>query len=388
MSDVSTWSTTAASNNSASPDGWPESMAPSGVNNSARENMAQIATWRQKLGGWMMENVGLSATVGSGNLTVTLRVKNGSSAPSSTNKVGIGFRSATLTTGGFDYVEATSAIDVTLPSGGTLGFANSAIGYVFVYAINNAGTMELALSGQSVFDEGIVHSTTGIGTGSDSSNVLYSGSGRTDVAVRLIGRITIQHGAGTWTNSPTVIALWSPEMMVNSVPRVLYRTSAVVTVSDTSSETDLLNYSVPANTLGTDNKIEVSANISFIHNHGGAATFNIKVYYGATNIANHDLAPSGTDSTNARPLKLSCSLYASGATNTQKSLTTIFHATVGQTEPNGDSIELTTDHIAHETSIGEDSTAAKNFRITVAHTVANSGQSTSLHEATVMLYPG
>jgi hypothetical protein len=37
------YSTTAASNNSASPNGWPEGMAPSGVNNSARENMAGIA---------------------------------------------------------------------------------------------------------------------------------------------------------------------------------------------------------------------------------------------------------------------------------------------------------------------------------------------------------
>lgn len=45
MSDVQNWSSTAASNNSASPDGWPESMAPSGINNSARENMAAIAKW-------------------------------------------------------------------------------------------------------------------------------------------------------------------------------------------------------------------------------------------------------------------------------------------------------------------------------------------------------
>lgn len=45
MSEVQSWSGTAASNNSASPDGWPESMAPSGINNSARENMAAIAKW-------------------------------------------------------------------------------------------------------------------------------------------------------------------------------------------------------------------------------------------------------------------------------------------------------------------------------------------------------
>jgi hypothetical protein len=44
MSNISTWSTTAASNNSAAPDGFPEGMAPSGVNNAAREVMAAVRT--------------------------------------------------------------------------------------------------------------------------------------------------------------------------------------------------------------------------------------------------------------------------------------------------------------------------------------------------------
>lgn len=44
MAKVSTWSTTAASNNSTPPDGWPEGQAPSTVNDCAREMMAQIRT--------------------------------------------------------------------------------------------------------------------------------------------------------------------------------------------------------------------------------------------------------------------------------------------------------------------------------------------------------
>lgn len=43
MSNISQYSTTAASNNAAVPNGWPEGMAPSGVNDSARENMAALA---------------------------------------------------------------------------------------------------------------------------------------------------------------------------------------------------------------------------------------------------------------------------------------------------------------------------------------------------------
>lgn len=49
MSDVDTWSSTAASNNSASPDGFPEGMNPGGVNDSAREVMAAVARWRANL---------------------------------------------------------------------------------------------------------------------------------------------------------------------------------------------------------------------------------------------------------------------------------------------------------------------------------------------------
>lgn len=42
MSRIALWSTTAASNNSAPPDGWPEGQNASSVNNCAREMMAQI----------------------------------------------------------------------------------------------------------------------------------------------------------------------------------------------------------------------------------------------------------------------------------------------------------------------------------------------------------
>lgn len=45
MSDVSTWSITAGSNNSAPPDGAPEGMAPSSVNDTLREVMAAVARY-------------------------------------------------------------------------------------------------------------------------------------------------------------------------------------------------------------------------------------------------------------------------------------------------------------------------------------------------------
>lgn len=45
MSGIASYSTTPSSNNSAPPNGWPEGMAPSAVNDTARQLMADIATW-------------------------------------------------------------------------------------------------------------------------------------------------------------------------------------------------------------------------------------------------------------------------------------------------------------------------------------------------------
>jgi hypothetical protein len=44
---IEAWSTTAGSNNSAAPNGFPEGMPPSGVNDAARQVMASVRTWYQ-----------------------------------------------------------------------------------------------------------------------------------------------------------------------------------------------------------------------------------------------------------------------------------------------------------------------------------------------------
>lgn len=45
MSNISTWSTSAGDNNATPPDGFPEGMLPSGVNDAAREVMAAVRRW-------------------------------------------------------------------------------------------------------------------------------------------------------------------------------------------------------------------------------------------------------------------------------------------------------------------------------------------------------
>lgn len=68
MSNISAWSSAAASNNAATPDGWPEGQAPSTVNNCGREMMAAVRSWYE-VAQWV--NFGFTPTR-TGDTTFTL----------------------------------------------------------------------------------------------------------------------------------------------------------------------------------------------------------------------------------------------------------------------------------------------------------------------------
>jgi len=156
----------------------------------------------------LLENVSISATVASAALTIALKQKDGTD-PTSGTPSRIAFRSETITDGDFDIVEVTSALSVVAPQGATLGYAGAAVATIYVYLINNAGTAELAIRSASRIDEGNLHSTTAIGTGSDLSSTLYSTTLRSSLPVRYLGRITVTMGAsaGDWDNAPTQVNL-------------------------------------------------------------------------------------------------------------------------------------------------------------------------------------
>lgn len=152
-------------------------------------------------------NYAISASVAASALTVALKAADGTDA-SATNPVNIVFRNSTVTTGTPVDRSVTGSLSIEVTSGATLGHRDGAVGYVYVYAIDNAGTVELAVSSFSGFDEGSVYTTTGMGSGADSSNVLYSTQSRSNVPIRFLGRIkSTQATAGAWATSPSELSL-------------------------------------------------------------------------------------------------------------------------------------------------------------------------------------
>lgn len=153
-------------------------------------------------------NVGVAATVAASALTIALKQADGTDC-SAGSPCKIGFRNATAGTGQYSQVSVTGSLSTVISSGSTAGFANGVTQYLYIYAINNAGTAELAWAGVQ-YDEGTVKTSTAEGGagGADSVNVLYSTTGRASVPIRLLGRLKLSEAtAGTWASNPTEISL-------------------------------------------------------------------------------------------------------------------------------------------------------------------------------------
>ncbi len=152
-------------------------------------------------------NGSITATVSANAMTIALKDSTGANA-SAGSPVKIGFRSSTAATGTFNQRSVTAALSTVISSGSTAGFTNAVQGLIYVYAIDNAGTIELAWSG-SLYDEGSVVTTTAEGGAgaATSRTILYSTTARTGAPIRLIARLKATEAtAGTWATVPSEIS--------------------------------------------------------------------------------------------------------------------------------------------------------------------------------------
>lgn len=154
-----------------------------------------------------IKNASLAVSLSGNAMTIALKGADGND-PSATNPVIIVFRNATATTGSLSEVLVTSALSVTVSSGSTLGTTSAVESKINVYAINNAGTVELAVANLGATStDGRISTTAEGGAGAaDSATVFYSTTARSNVACRLLGAVvSTQATAGTWATAITSI---------------------------------------------------------------------------------------------------------------------------------------------------------------------------------------
>ena len=204
---------------------------------------------------WTNSNIQpITASVATNNLTLTL------------NPTVLDFRSATLSAGTVNTRSITTAISVTVPNTATLGTTNNVAARLTLLAIDNAGTVELAVINNVgattlSLDETTLISTTAVSVGATSAGVAYSTSARTNVPFRVVGYIDITEAtAGTWATAATAIQGIGGNNVTAVSPQVA---KAWVNFSGVTSTSIRASYNVSSVTYNSTGEYTVNFTTSF-----------------------------------------------------------------------------------------------------------------------------
>lgn len=210
------------------------------------------ASQNQNISGDVLENFGLTVSTNSNILTVA--VTNGlGGVPSVTNPVLVGFRSPTIGSGLANVVSINSSLGMTVSAGSTLGHSSTVQDSIFVYLLYYNGAAEVAVS-STLYPEFALYDTVAEGGAgaADSRSVIYSVTARTNVPMRLVGRLTItQATAGAWVTLPSQIQtsaisqIYTDSKVLTTRPTVSRVTRA--TASGGFSAAASGTYTTPAN---------------------------------------------------------------------------------------------------------------------------------------------
>ncbi len=125
------------------------------------------------------------------------------------NPTTLDFRSSTLTSGTINARSVAAAISIVVPSTATLGTVSAQQSRLVLLALDNAGTVELAvvnMAGGNNLDETTLISTTAISAAATDANIVYSTTARTSLPFRVVGYIeSTQVTSGSWAAAPTTV---------------------------------------------------------------------------------------------------------------------------------------------------------------------------------------
>lgn len=192
-------------------------ICPGGANITTAAGMTMIAVPKSTAGtadGWVIEAVSTTTTasttpvivpsVAANAMTLALKTLAGAD-PTSTAPLSINFRDSTLASSTINTRQATAATSIVIPQNATLGGQNGLDAPIYVYGLDNGGTIELAVSGSN-YGANFIGSTTAITSGSTSATTIYSTLARTSKPMKLLQILrNNQATAGTYTVVPVEV---------------------------------------------------------------------------------------------------------------------------------------------------------------------------------------
>jgi hypothetical protein len=205
-------------------------------------------------------NYGLTASVGANALTLALKTSAGVD-PSAFDAVTMGFRSSNFTSGVPAIRAITSAAQLTVPAGQSLGTIDNVSHRLWAVLLNDASTTRIGLMNTQNF---IAASTTLAGyfpmmddtlvnasnvSSASLAGVIYATTAVASAAMRVLGYLEVNNTtAGQWASSPSKVQVWQPTMhLPGDIIQILRTSSSNAT---TGTNTIPADDSPPLNTEG------------------------------------------------------------------------------------------------------------------------------------------
>lgn len=315
---ITGWSKTASSNNQSPPNGWPEGQAPSTVNNCARQDKADVASYRDDAQWYAIvvdpatdEVLTFTRT---GNTTFT--IANASTATDHTGRFEVGRRVRIAHSGGTSYATIatstfatpTTTVGVTLDAGSpSLAAPISAVAHSTLTVVNTALPVQ-SVAAATETAAGIIELATQaeVDTGTDST--------------RAVTPATLAAHAGNVTT--------------------YYQTSSDAGPNNSGTETALVTFTLKGNDIGTDNLIKAELICAYQNvATGSGLTFYLK--YGTTTVCTFGRTDNST--TAEIPLHITVYFAAKSATDSQYGSVHLYNGTFPiQSSKNGTAAEDST----------------------------------------------
>jgi hypothetical protein len=175
----------------------------------------------------------------------------------------------------------SAPVSVVVSSGSTLGTVSGVQSRIVVLALDNAGTVELAVvnisGGTDLTETGLISTTAeGWAGAADSASTVYSTTARTSLAYRVVGYVeSTQATAGTWATAPSTIQGYGGQALASMSSIGYGQTWQNVTASRAFSTTYYNTTGKPITaTVGAQPTGGSSTQISLIVNGQTPAQFN------------------------------------------------------------------------------------------------------------------
>jgi len=152
MAEIKDYSVTADDNDSASPNGMPEGMAPSGVNNSWRESFARVKRWYEDVSA-------AKTTTGSSNAYV-LAAARAVTAYAAGDSYMIKANHTCTSAGSTLNIDSVGAKSIVTPAGAALGAGDITSGGIYIVAYEASADKFMLLAGGSTFSGDITAKTS------------------------------------------------------------------------------------------------------------------------------------------------------------------------------------------------------------------------------------